>query len=221
MRKDDDDGMRLEQCEKIENYEYERTRLTFDGLLLLVLLSATRYSIPGTGWFKHKTPNSFRRQCPRRFWELDPELLHTCLMCPCRAFNECFFFRFFVFFTRCLGFCIFWRYLGFKGPHIFAEKNKKTNNSIRKRLGRGTLNTWANFQGLIPVTMETRSSKVIFPNYSKKKPAEDTLVPPLWGTRGKNVRFSRIICSRCCTRRNLRFHDENSQHADQKQLTRR
>ena len=71
------------------------------------------------------------------------------------------------------------------------------------------------------MTMETRCSKVIFPNYSKKKPAEDTLVPPLWGTRGKNVRFSRIICSRCCTRRNLRFHVENSQHADQKQLTRR
>ena len=69
--------------------------------------------------------------------------------------------------------------------------------------------------------METRSCKVIFPNYSKKKPAEDTLVPPLWGTRGKNVRFSRIICSRCCTRRNLRFHVENCQHADQKQLTRR
>ena len=37
------------------------------------------------------------------------------------------------------------------------------------------------------MTMETRCSKVIFPNYSKKKPAEDTLVPPLWGTRGKNV----------------------------------
>ena len=30
------------------------------------------------------------------------------------------------------------------------------------------------------MTMETRCSKVIFPNYSKKKPAEDTLVPPLW-----------------------------------------
>ena len=40
--------------------------------------------------------------------------------------------------------------------------------------------------GLIrPRTMETRCSKVIFPNYSKKKPAEDTLVPPLWGTREK------------------------------------
>ena len=38
------------------------------------------------------------------------------------------------------------------------------------------------------MTMETRCSKVIFPNYSKKKPAEDTLVvPPLWGTREKNV----------------------------------
>ena len=71
------------------------------------------------------------------------------------------------------------------------------------------------------MTMETRCSKVIFPNYSKKKPAEDTLVPPLWGTREENVCFPRIICSRCCTRRNLRFHVENSQHADQKQLTRR
>ena len=74
---------------------------------------------------------------------------------------------------------------------------------------------------LIPVTMETRCSEVIFLGYSKKKPAEDTLVPPPWGTRGKNVCFSRIICSRCSTRRNLRFHVENSQHADQKQLTRR
>ena len=39
------------------------------------------------------------------------------------------------------------------------------------------------------MTMETRCSKVIFPNHSKKKPAEDTLLPPLWGTRGKNVGF--------------------------------
>ena len=77
------------------------------------------------------------------------------------------------------------------------------------------INTRNKSSEVIPVTMETRSSKVIFPNYSKKKPAEDTLVPPLWGTRGKNVRFSRIICSRCCTRRNLRFHVENCQHAHQ------
>ena len=37
------------------------------------------------------------------------------------------------------------------------------------------------------MTMETRCSKVIFPNYSKKKPAEDTLVPSLWGTREKKA----------------------------------
>ena len=28
-------------------------------------------------WFKHKTLNSFRVQCPRRFLEIDPEFLHV------------------------------------------------------------------------------------------------------------------------------------------------
>ena len=42
---------------------------------------------------------------------------------------------------------------------------------------------------LRPLTMETQCSKVIFPNYSKKKPVEDTLVPPLWGTREKMFVF--------------------------------
>ena len=37
------------------------------------------------------------------------------------------------------------------------------------------------------MTMETRRSKVTFPNYPQKKPAEDTLVPPLWGTREKKM----------------------------------
>ena len=72
-----------------------------------------------------------------------------------------------------------------------------------------------------PMTTETRCCKVFFPNYSRKISAEDTLVPPLWGTREQNVCFFRIICSRCCTRRNLRFHVENCQHAGQKKLTRR
>ena len=40
--------------------------------------------------------------------------------------------------------------------------------------------------------MEMRCSKVFFPNYSRKKPAEDTLVPPLWGTREKIV-FLRVF----------------------------
>ena len=56
-----------------------------------------------------------------------------------------------------------------------------------------------------PMTMETRCCKVFFPNYSKKKTAEDTLVPPLRGKREKKVCFFRIICSRCCTRRTCGF----------------
>ena len=71
------------------------------------------------------------------------------------------------------------------------------------------------------MTMETRCSKVIFPNYSKKKPAERYARTAAMGNTEKNVCFSRIICSRCCARRNLRFHVENCQHVDQKQLTRR
>ena len=53
------------------------------------------------------------------------------------------------------------------------------------------------------MTMGTRC--VFSPDYSKKKPAQDTLVPPLRGKREKNIILSRMICSRCCTRRNLRF----------------
>ena len=41
--------------------------------------------------------------------------------------------------------------------------------------------------------METRCSKVIFRNHSKKKPAEDTLVPPLWGTQEKLFVFLGIF----------------------------
>ena len=71
------------------------------------------------------------------------------------------------------------------------------------------------------MTMATRCCKVFFPNCSKNISAEDALVPPIWGTREQKVCFSRIICSRCCTRRSLRFHVENCQYADQKQFTRR
>ena len=71
------------------------------------------------------------------------------------------------------------------------------------------------------MTMETRYAKVIFPNYSKKKLAERYARTAAMENRGKNNCFSRIICSRCCTRRNFRFHVENFQHADQKELTRR
>ena len=42
-----------------------------------------------------------------------------------------------------------------------------------------------------------------------------------YGENGEKTFFLTIICSRFCTRRNLRFHVKNCQHADQKQLTRR
>ena len=31
-------------------------------------------------------------KCPRRFQEIDPEVMHTCLMCPCQSFYDCVFF---------------------------------------------------------------------------------------------------------------------------------
>ena len=51
-------------------------------------------------WFLHLTAQ--KSKCPHRFWELDPEILHTCLMCPCRAFYE-WAFLFFVFSRRKCG----------------------------------------------------------------------------------------------------------------------
>ena len=33
-------------------------------------------SYSDTGWFKHISPNFLRVQCPRRFFERDPEFLH-------------------------------------------------------------------------------------------------------------------------------------------------
>ena len=42
------------------------------------------------------------------------------------------------------------------------------------------------FVSLMPMTMETRCSNVFFQKYSKKKSAEDTLVPPIWEKRGEN-----------------------------------
>ena len=52
-------------------------------------------------------------------------------MCPCRAFNECFFL-FLVLFVRYLGFCICWDIWGLTRPHIFGEKMKQNKKHLRK-----------------------------------------------------------------------------------------
>ena len=88
---------------------------------------------------------------------------------------------------------------------------------------------------LRPMTMEKRCSQTYdngnamfqsyLSKYSKKRNRLKIRSYRRYGEHGekKNVRFSRIVFSRCCTctRRNLRFHVENCQHADQKQLKRR
>ena len=51
-------------------------------------------------WFLHFTAQ--KSKCPRRFWEIDPEFLRVCLMCPCRAFYE-WVFLFLFFFVGNLG----------------------------------------------------------------------------------------------------------------------
>ena len=63
---------------------------------------------------------------------------------------------------------------------FFFRENKENNLQIKGEES-------PIITALRPMTMETRCSKVFFPNYSKKKPAEDTVGPPLWGTREKNV----------------------------------
>ena len=72
-----------------------------------------------TGWFKHKTPNSFRVQWPRRLWEIDPEILHV-LDVPLLSLLRMFFFVS-VYVRQIFGFLHFFGYLGLTGSHISSE----------------------------------------------------------------------------------------------------
>ena len=77
-------------------------------------------------------------------FEIDPEILHTCLMRPCWAFYGCFFS---VFFSLEI-----WDHLRPKYPKKYKNSNiwrkKKKKNPIRTSLGRGRLNTCKKIQGL-------------------------------------------------------------------------
>ena len=78
---------------------------------LVELLIITRYNFAKEG----------RTQYPRRVRETLNEILHTCLMCPCRAFYVCSFFR------HVFGLLHFWGYLSLKGSHISSDKREKTH----------------------------------------------------------------------------------------------
>ena len=58
------------------------------------------------------------------FESQDPEIFHTCLVCPCRAFNEWFCFVLF-FSSDIWGFVFFLEYLGLKETPHFRRKKKK------------------------------------------------------------------------------------------------
>ena len=93
-----------------------------DSMYVQTLVPYTFVMIPDTGWFKHRPPNSFRRQCPRRFWELDPEFLHMCLMCPCRARTH---LHIYFFSPDIWGFVFFGNIWVLRDPTFSVKKNKK------------------------------------------------------------------------------------------------
>ena len=72
-------------------------------------------------WYTRRRTKS---KCPRRFWEMDPEKLHTYLMCP-------------------------WGWMGLQGSQTSNEKRSK-NQFVKGRAGaHQTHETRAKFQGLI------------------------------------------------------------------------
>ena len=65
-------------------------------------------------------------------FERDPEIVHTSLMCSCRAFYESFFF---FFFHQMFGFLYFFGYLGLRDPTFPAKKNKNNFFFIKGSAG--------------------------------------------------------------------------------------
>ena len=83
-------------------------------------------------------------KCPHRFWERDPEIVRTCSMCPCRAFDTLIFFIFLAGYVCSLNTQISPTIK--KIPNIWRNITKKC---ICHLLGRGKINMCANFSGTI------------------------------------------------------------------------
>ena len=82
-------------------------------------------TLSSTGCFKLIAANSFSVQCPRRFWEIDPEIFaHTRVLYPPaeRLTNFSFFW------ARYLCFCIFYDIWVMRDPTFPAEEKKKFAN---------------------------------------------------------------------------------------------
>ena len=121
-----------------ENGQVEPTRVTNAyGTMntVIMLVNAPRAPRGDIGWFKHKTPNSFRCQRPRRFWELDPEILHV-FSAPLPSLERMEVFCF-LFFSSDIWVCVFfWDIWVSRDPTFSAEKtHTHTHTHI---LGKGS-----------------------------------------------------------------------------------
>ena len=146
-------------------------------------------------WFLHL--NAQKSKWPRRFRELDPEILHMCLYALAEPF-----------WMFCCFFCFFFaENVGSLNTQISSKKQKpkyltkKTENKkyIFVRLGRGTLNTCAKFRGLtlkngvdIGIWRDFgfyANQPVCFARASPAQMKSEQAVP--WG---KNIASCRTVC---------------------------
>ena len=100
------------------------------GFVVCVHLRPVHLSLllGATGWFKHKTPNSFRVQWPRRLWEIDPEILHV-LNVPLPSLLRMFFFRFCLCSPDIWVLAFFWIFGSYGISHFQRIKTRKKEKS--------------------------------------------------------------------------------------------
>ena len=145
--------------------------------------NGTHLSYRYTGWsFKFDDGNFFPGRKSTPFFRARPWNFAHVFYEPLTKIDG-FFFTFWFF--------VLWDFMGGqKGPTLDQTISaKERKNTIPSNFSTGMQNTCAKLQGLDWWQWKRDVPKVIFPNYSKKKPAEDTLVPPLWVTREKKVVF--------------------------------
>ena len=89
-----------------------------------------------------------KSKCPRRFREIRPWNFAHVFNVSLPSLSQMVSFVFFVFFAENVESLKTQISKKYKPPNIWQQKTKKQEKNIRKRLGRGTLNTCAKCQGL-------------------------------------------------------------------------
>ena len=99
-------------------------------------------------------------KCPRRCWEIDAEILHTCFTCPSRGLTPVFFFFFFFFIANiwAKGGPLFQKILTDKKTG--AKKQNKNQQQVRSSQGH-IENVFKNFTAWIKKTAWTFAGEQI------------------------------------------------------------